>query len=137
MWVDRQTVPGLDGRKMSKSYGNTIPLFASDEEIKKAVMSIVTDSSGNRPENVYAIHKLFKPEEEIQKLYEENQGKYKALKEALAEDIKTFIRPMREKYLEIQANPKIVEDVLQAGAGVVKVRAEAKMLAVKKIVGLI
>src|SRR3989344_3374825 len=51
-------VPGMDGRKMSKSYGNTIPLFATDEEIEKAVMSIVTDSSGERPENVYAIHAL-------------------------------------------------------------------------------
>src|SRR3989338_5334667 len=51
-------VPGMDGRKMSKSYGNTIPLFATDEEIEKAVMTIVTDSSGERPENVYAIHSL-------------------------------------------------------------------------------
>ncbi|OHA20864.1 MAG: tryptophan--tRNA ligase, partial [Candidatus Taylorbacteria bacterium RIFCSPHIGHO2_01_FULL_51_15] len=42
-------VPGIDGRKMSKSYGNTIPLFATDEEIEKAVMGIVTDSSGGIP----------------------------------------------------------------------------------------
>ncbi len=55
------TVPGTDGQKMSKSYKNTIPLFGTKEEISKAVMSIVTDSSGERPEHVYAIHKLFKP----------------------------------------------------------------------------
>src|SRR3989338_1816253 len=55
-------VPGTDGRKMSKSYGNTIPLFASRDELAKAVMSIVTDSGGDRPENVYAIHRLIKPE---------------------------------------------------------------------------
>ncbi|MFA6797628.1 MAG: tryptophan--tRNA ligase, partial [Candidatus Paceibacterota bacterium] len=58
-----ETVPGTDGRKMSKSYGNVIPLFATDEEIKKAVMSIPTDSKGvaepKNPDesNLYAIHK--------------------------------------------------------------------------------
>src|SRR5581483_8364681 len=71
------TVPGTDGRKMSKSYGNTIPLFASSAEIEKSVMSIVTDSSGDRPENVYAIHKLLRSD--IDSLYEENKGKYKIL----------------------------------------------------------
>ncbi|MEK9178393.1 MAG: tryptophan--tRNA ligase, partial [Patescibacteria group bacterium] len=46
---DVETVPGTDGRKMSKSYGNTIPLFATDKEIEKAVLSIVTDSEGEVP----------------------------------------------------------------------------------------
>lgn len=50
-------VPGTDGQKMSKSYGNTIPLFGTTEEIEKAVMSIVTDSTGERPENVYALER--------------------------------------------------------------------------------
>ena len=59
---DVEVVPGIDGQKMSKSYNNTIPLFATDEEIEKAVMSIVTDSSGERPKNVFAIHKLIKSE---------------------------------------------------------------------------
>jgi tryptophanyl-tRNA synthetase len=49
-------VPGTDGRKMSKSYGNTIPLFGTDEEIKKAVMGIVTDSGSDIPENVFNIN---------------------------------------------------------------------------------
>jgi len=70
-------IPGTDGRKMSKSYNNTIPLFASHEEIKKCVMSIVTDSSGGIPKNVYAIHKLLRPESELKKIYEEKAGKYK------------------------------------------------------------
>ncbi|OGE77428.1 tryptophan--tRNA ligase, partial [Candidatus Daviesbacteria bacterium RIFCSPLOWO2_02_FULL_41_8] len=90
-------VLGTDGRKMSKSYGNTIPLFAEDTEIEKAVMSIVTDSSGDRPENVYAIHKLFRSEAELAPLYEANKGQYKALKEALISDLKAFIGPLREK----------------------------------------
>lgn len=130
-------VPGIDGRKMSKSYGNTIPLFATDEEIDKAVMSIVTDSSGDVPTNVYAIHKLFKTEAELSALYDANKGKYKVLKETLAEDIKNFLRPIREKYNEIQAHPEIVEEVLQKGGEVVKARAEVKMLMVKKAVGLL
>lgn len=86
-----ETVPGTDGRKMSKSYGNVIPLFATDEEIKKAVMSIVTDSSGDVPTNVYAIHKLFKSEAELKDLYEEKKGKYKDLKEALLSDRKSVV----------------------------------------------
>ena len=77
------TVPGTDSQKMSKSYGNTIPLFATRDEITKAVMSIVTDSSGDRPQNVYAIHLLFRTEAELAPLYEEHKGKYKALKDAL------------------------------------------------------
>ena len=91
------TIPGIDGQKMSKSYKNTIPLFGTKDEIAKAVMSIVTDSSGDRPENVYAIHKLFKGEDELEALYREKAGSYKELKEALIEDIEAVIAPMREK----------------------------------------
>src|SRR3990167_6926324 len=80
-------VPGTDGQKMSKSYGNTIPLFASREEIQKAVMGIVTDSSGGRPENVYAIHRLVRSEEELGMIYHTSKGNYKALKEMLIEDL--------------------------------------------------
>jgi len=88
-------VPGTDGAKMSKSYKNTIPLFGSTQEIEKAVMSIVTDSSGERPEHVYAIHRLFKSAEELNPLYEENKGRYGDLKKFLAADIENMIAPMR------------------------------------------
>ena len=63
-------VPGTDGAKMSKSYGNTIPLFGTKEETEKAVMGIVTDSSGHRPHNVYAIHRLLKSAEELDPIYD-------------------------------------------------------------------
>lgn len=95
-------VPGTDGQKMSKSYQNTIPLFGSTEEIQKAVMRIVTDSEGTHPENVYAIHQLFKSEAELTPLYEQNQGKYKVLKDALAADIETFVAPLRERRAAIR-----------------------------------
>lgn len=90
-------VPGTDGQKMSKSYGNTIPLFGTKEEIEKAVMSIVTDSTGERPEHVYAIHRLLKSAEELDPIYEAHKGRYGDLKKLLAADLEAFIAPMREK----------------------------------------
>ncbi len=129
-------VPGTDGRKMSKSYGNTIPLFASDEEIEKAVMSIVTDSGGDIPQNVYAIHKLLKTEDELKDLYEENKGKYKILKEALIEDLKKFIGPMREKRKQLADDTEYVLEVLKEGGKRAKAKAEKKMEVVREAIGV-
>lgn len=130
-------VPGTDGRKMSKSYGNTIPLFATREEIVKGVMGIVTDSSGEVPMNVYNIHRLLKSEAELKNLYDENKGKYKILKEALIEDLDSFIKPLREKRAQIAQNMKEVEAVLAQGALKAKERADKKLLTVKKNIGVI
>lgn len=127
-------VPGTDGKKMSKSYGNTIPLFASTEELAKAVMGIVTDSSGKRPENVYAIHKLVKSEEELAPLYAEHAGKYKNLKEALIEDLDAFLAPMREKYHSI--TDEQIADVLAQGAVKANEVANKKIGMVRKAVGV-
>ena len=127
-------VPGTDGKKMSKSYGNTIPLFGSREEIAKAVMSIVTDSGGDKPEHVYAIHRLLKTEEELAGLYEEKKGKYKELKEALIEDLDAFIALMRAKRQSLTREAII--DVLKAGGAKAKTIAEAKMQDVRKKVGV-
>jgi len=90
-------VPGTDGEKMSKSKGNTIPLFGSTAEIEKAVMGIVTDSDGDIPENVYAIHRLLKSAEELAPIYETHKGRYGDLKKILAADLEACITPMREK----------------------------------------
>jgi len=127
-------VPGTDGQKMSKSYKNTIPLFSAREEILKAVMAIVTDSSGERPEHVYAIHKLLKSEEELTTLYAEQKGKYKNLKEALAEDLDAFIAPMREVRASITDND--VKAVLESGAARARERTSAKMQIVREAVGI-
>ncbi|MDO8518217.1 MAG: tryptophan--tRNA ligase [bacterium] len=127
-------VPGVDGQKMSKSYGNTIPLFGTKDEITKAVMSIVTDSSGDKPKHVYAIHKLFKTEAELTELYEANKGKYKALKEALIEDIETFVAPMRERRTSITEDE--VKRVLREGGEKAKAIASVKMAGVRKKVGV-
>lgn len=129
-------VPGTDGQKMSKSYGNTIPLFASNEEIQKAVMSIVTDSSGERPKNVYEIHRLFKSEAELAPLYEMHKGKYKALKEALIADLEAFIKPMRERRHELMQDIPAVMKILEEGGQKAKERADAKLAEVKRKIGV-
>lgn len=134
---DVSIVPGTDGQKMSKSYNNTIPLFATDDEVKKAVMSIVTDSSGEIPKNVYAIHKLFRSEEDLQKIYKEKAGKYKDLKEALIADIISFIKPLRQKRDELEKDKQYVFDVLKKGAEKAKARAEKKMEAVRRNIGVV
>jgi tryptophanyl-tRNA synthetase len=127
-------VPGTDGQKMSKSYKNTIPLFGTKDEIAKAVMGIVTDSQGDRPEHVYAIHKLFRHGAALEKLYADNAGKYKALKEALIEDIDKVIGPMRERREAI--TDAEIESVLQGGAERAKEHAADKMAAVREKVGV-
>jgi tryptophanyl-tRNA synthetase len=127
-------VPGTDGKKMSKSYGNTIPLFGTKDEITKAVMSIVTDSSGERPEHVYAIHRLLKTDNELAPLYEQHKGSYKVLKEALIEDLETFIAPMREKRAKI--TDEEVKKVIEEGSTKAKTIASKKMGEVRQKVGV-
>lgn len=129
-------VPGTDGQKMSKSYGNTIPLFASPEEIQKAVMGIVTDSGGDVPKNVYEIHKLFKTEAELAPIYEEHKGKYKALKEALIADIEAFVKPMRERRHELMQDIPAVMKILEEGAQKARAKADAKIAEVRMKIGV-
>jgi tryptophanyl-tRNA synthetase len=134
-------IPGIDGRKMSKSYGNTIPLFATREEITKAVMSIVTDSGGpeadGMPRNVYNIHKLFRPESDLKALYDTNKGKYKVLKETLIEDIDTFIKPMRLRRAKLALDEETVLEILREGGQRANEKASKKLLEVKRAIGVI
>ena len=127
-------VPGTNGQKMSKSYKNTIPLFGTRDEIAKAVMSVVTDSSGERPEHVYAIHKLFKSETELAPLYEQNKGNYKVLKEALIGDIEAVVAPMRAKYDALTESD--VKRILAEGASKACAVASKKMAAVRAKIGV-
>ena len=133
---DVAVVPGTDGKKMSKSYKNTIPLFAEYEEIKKCVMSIVTDSGSSIPEHVYAIHKLFKTEEELKGIYEEKSGKYKELKELLIEDIEKFIAPMRERRKELEKDIPSAIKILKEGNERAKEIASGKMKIIRENIGV-
>lgn len=131
------TVPGVDGRKMSKSYNNTIYLFAEREEIAKSVMSIVTDSEAGIPENVFAIHKLFKPEKELKDFYASNSGKYKVLKESLVEDIDAIIKPLREKRKQVAENQDMIRNILESGKNRAGEVASKKLNEVKEKIGVI
>ncbi len=150
-------VPGTDGQKMSKSYGNTIPLFGSKDEITKAVMSIVTDSGMTREEaiaestktntaviravpfakNLFSIHKLFKKNDEQDLLFDfymSHENKYRPLKEALIEDIEAVISPMREKRESISDSDVIT--ILKEGSEQAHEQASKKMADVRKKIGV-
>ncbi len=131
-----KTVPGIDGRKMSKSYGNDIGLFSTDEEIQKKVMSIVTDSSGGVPVNVRAIHELIRDKDYLDRLYAEKAGKYKDLKEALAADLKAFIAPMRELREKLASDKGEIIKILEKGGEQAAKAANEKMQLVKKNIGV-
>lgn len=139
------TVPGIDGEKMSKSKGNTIPLFATDEEIRKCVMKIVSDSKApeekKNPDDyvLYTIHKLFlNPQEDtaLRTRYEEGGLSYKEAKDMLIETICTFMKPYREKYEYYQAHGDEVRMILDEGGARARARAEETMKEVRKMVGL-
>ncbi len=133
---DVAVVPGTDGQKMSKSYGNVIPLFGTRDELAKSVMSIVTDSSAGRPENVYAIHTLVRSENELDTMYAEHEGNYKALKEILIEDLDRYLAPIRAKYEELAKDPNIVDAILAEGKREARAVSEAKMEQVRKSIGV-
>ena len=127
-------VPGIDGQKMSKSYKNTIPLFGSPAEVEQAVMRIVTDSTGTRPEHVYAIHRLLKTGEELEPLYTAHAGQYGELKKILASDLETVIAPLRERYHSI--TDADVADVLKDGAERARAASAPVLKRVRKAVGV-
>ncbi len=143
---DVAVVPGLDGQKMSKSYGNTIPLFAEDAEIEKLCMSVVTDSLApadpKDPEtsNLFKLHALFLNQEEKAELAEKYRAGglgYKDAKMMLAESAKKFIAPMREKREKIASDSEYVDSVLKAGAEKANKIATAKLVEVRNRVGIL
>jgi tryptophanyl-tRNA synthetase len=140
-----ETVPGTDGKKMSKSSGNVIPLFATDDEIKKAVMKIPTDSKGvAEPKDpsesiIFAIHKLLLNDEALKNLenkYKKGGMGYKEAKELLIKDLTAFIKPMREKREMLAKDMDTVLEILNTGGKRASMNAEKKMKEVRKKVGV-
>ena len=127
-------IPGTDGEKMSKSKGNTIPLFGTTAALEKAVMSIVTDSEGERPENVYAIHRLLKSADELDPIYEAHAGRYGELKKLLISDLETVIGPMREAREQI--SDADVAAVLADGAERAKEISHVTLNRVRTAIGI-
>ncbi len=142
---DAAVVPGTDGRKMSKSYGNTIPLFASDKETKKAIMGIVTDSASvEAPKdpatcNVFALLRLLaRPEElpEIESRYRAGGTGYGAFKSLLLERFHDRFDAVRARRAEFAADPAGVRAVLADGAARARVAAGATLDRVQRAVGI-
>ena len=138
-------VPGTDGRKMSKSYGNTIGLFGNEKKLRKAIMGMVTDSrSLEEPKDpdtcpVYALYKLFASESQAAEMAEKyragNYG-YGHAKQELFEIFMEYFKPMRERRVELEADPGYVESVLANGAAKAAETADATMREVRAAVGL-
>jgi tryptophanyl-tRNA synthetase len=138
-------IPGTDGQKMSKSYGNTISLFAEDDEIKKAVMGMPTNSQGvdepKNPEqdNIFALHRHFADKQEIaeiEKRYRAGGLGYKDSKEILIANIVKFISPLREKRKELAKDEPAVRKILKENGEKARVLAQEKMKTVRKAVGV-
>jgi tryptophanyl-tRNA synthetase len=125
------TLPGLDGRKMSKSYDNTIPLFASSEQLKKLIGGIVTDSKAPGEAKsvegsaLFQLYQAFANTEETDamRLAYANGIAWGDAKQRLFERIDAEIAPMRATYQALMNNPTKIEGILQAGA--LKARAIA------------
>lgn len=139
------TVPGLDGRKMSKSYKNTIGLFDNEKEILKKVMTIKTDSRGaDEPKdskicNIFALHKLFASEKQLldlEKKYQTGKISYKESKELLGERINIFLEPIRKKKQTWDAEEKEVKEILRRGAEKARQEAERMLKEVRKKIGV-
>jgi tryptophanyl-tRNA synthetase len=146
VFTDAPVVLGTDGaRKMSKSAGNTIPIFAEPDEIRRLVMSMVTDplrikrTDPGRPEvcNVCQLHRFFGADYvQIQDGERTARTGCVDTKELLAERIIERFRPMRELRQRLEADPAVVEDTLAAGAAKVRPILEATMAEVRAAVGI-
>ena len=138
-------VPGIDGRKMSKSYGNTIEIFEPESSVKKKVMKIVTDStpveSPKNPEkcNVFALLKLVASPQELaewQARYLKGGMGYGEAKKRLAELLIEYFKPYRQKRAELENNIDYLKEILHDGARRAKAVAAVTLARARKAVGL-
>ena len=139
-----QTIPGTDGRKMSKTYQNTIDIFADEKSLKKQIMSIVTDSKGiedkKNPEscNIFNIFKLIASEDEVKKMkknYVEGGYGYGHAKTHLLNLILDLYREERKLYSELIKNPDHLYDILVKGEKKARIIAEKVLRRVRSKLG--
>lgn len=138
-----ETVIGTDGQKMSKSYKNTIPMFSSKEEIEKIVMTIPTDSKGEKePKDIdsiiFKINSLFLDESSMQNLKDKYISgiSYKDAKKDLINDINNFMGPFRENKIKWLKKKEYVKEIMVIGAQKANKNATETLMEIKNAVGL-
>ena len=148
---DIPLLTGLDGRKMSKSYGNTIPLFgdgnpqvSAEKQMRKAIMQIVTNSQlPAEPKNpddsvIFEIYKAFGSIDDIadfRSQFEQGIG-WGDAKQILFEKINSQIAPFRERYFELMTNPKELEEILQMGADKARRHSRKQIDKTRRAIGI-
>jgi len=142
---ETQVVPGLDGQKMSKSYGNNIDIFGDEQETRKRVMSIVTDSTPvDAPKDpikstIFQLYSLFASKGEIESVrerFEKGGTGYGDFKKELFEKLWEYFSPMRKRRARILADKLYVDNVLVRGAKRANEVADEVMTRVRAAVGL-
>lgn len=140
-----ETVPGIDGQKMSKSYGNTIDIFGDEKETRKRVMSIVSDSkpieAPKEPlmSTIFQLYSLVASEDEIEQMrgkFLQGGTGYGDFKKQLFEKLWVYFEPMRKRREEILRDPAYVDNVLARGAERANQEADKVMARVRSAVGL-
>ena len=141
---NEKTVLGTDGRKMSKSYNNIIPLLSNEKELRRSVMKIVTNSQepGEKKEwkdnTLFAIYSSFasvEKQENMKNLFEDGIG-WGDAKQKVFEDLNQMLQPIREKFMELSNNKKFIEEILKSGAEKVRLQTVPALKEVKKLVGI-
>ena len=137
------TVPGLDGRKMSKSYGNQIPLSAGPDEIGRLVSRIVTDSrppsEPKEPDTILALYRSVAPEadaRDLERRYRAGGVGYAEAKAMLAEATERLLAPARQRHAELMADPQGLKDILARGAARARASVAPALRAVRSVTGL-
>ena len=139
-------VPGLDGEKMSKSYGNTIPIFETPKKLRKLIMGIRTDSTAmESPKNadtctVFELYRLFADEQRqgaLRQRYEAGGMGYGEAKEQLYQAAMEMFGPAFERRAALEANPDQLEDILRQGAAKARARAQEVLARVREACGLL
>lgn len=140
-----ETIPGLDGRKMSKSYNNTIELFLPSKKLRKKVNKIVTNSQevheAKDPEScqVFALYKFFSTQEEQDQLaqrYREGGMGWGEAKQTLFEAIESHFGEARDRYDELMSHPEKIDAILADGARKAREIAQAKLSEIRQAVGV-
>ena len=141
---ETQLIPGIDGQKMSKSYNNTIPIFGKDKEIRKKIMSIITDNASvsdpkDKDTPLFHLYCLFADKSEKQMLSEKYDApglRYGDVKLELFEKIMDYFAPYRKERAMLQSKPDDIKDILSLGAKKAKSIALEVLDKVRYTVGL-